>query len=53
LAQPVGLLVLSLAGERIAELTWFLGPLVPAFPSGIEPPQLEFFELNLEIMPAS
>ncbi len=25
-AQPVGLLVLSLAGTRIAELTWFLGP---------------------------
>jgi RNA polymerase sigma-70 factor (TIGR02960 family) len=26
LAQPTGLLVLSLAGTRIAELTWFLGP---------------------------
>ena len=26
LAEPVGLLVLSLAGARIAELTWFLGP---------------------------
>jgi RNA polymerase sigma-70 factor (TIGR02960 family) len=26
LAQPVGLLVLSLTGARIAELTWFLGP---------------------------
>jgi RNA polymerase sigma-70 factor (TIGR02960 family) len=26
LAQPTGLLVLSLAGARIAELTWFLGP---------------------------
>ena len=26
LAQPVGLLVLSLANARIAELTWFLGP---------------------------
>jgi RNA polymerase sigma-70 factor (TIGR02960 family) len=26
LVQPVGLLVLSLAGARIAELTWFLGP---------------------------
>ena len=26
LTQPTGLLVLSLAGTRIAELTWFLGP---------------------------
>ena len=26
--------------------------IVPNFPPGIEPPQLEFFELNLEIKPA-
>jgi hypothetical protein len=49
------------SGYRVTELwdsredcqAFFERNIVPAFPPGIEPPQLEFFELNLEIMPAS
>ena len=48
------------SGYRVTELwdsredcqAFFDHNIVPNFPPGIEPPHLEFFELNLEIKPA-
>jgi heme-degrading monooxygenase HmoA len=48
------------SGYRVTEMwdsredcqAFFDSNIVPNFPPGIEPPQLEFFELNLEIKPA-
>jgi hypothetical protein len=49
------------SGYRVTELwdsredcqAFFDRNIVPNFPPGIAPPHLEFFELTLEIMPAS
>jgi heme-degrading monooxygenase HmoA len=47
------------SGYRVTELwdsredcqAFFERSILPSFPPGIEPPHLEFFELNLEIKP--